>query len=55
MGDATERERALERAVAFSSFLREAARARPDIVKSFVDEGIADAIAAALAIEAELA
>ena len=53
MGDATERERARERAVAFSPFLRDTARAYPAIVKAFGDKGISDAIAAALALEAE--
>ncbi len=53
MGDATERERAVERALAFSPFLREAAQAFPNIAKTFIDQGIADAMAAAQAIGAE--
>jgi glutamate-ammonia-ligase adenylyltransferase len=53
MGDATERKRAVERALAFSPFLREAAQAFPNIAKTLIDQGIADAMAAAQAIGAE--
>ena len=44
---------ALERANAFSSFLRETARAFPAIAETFAANGSAPAIAASLAIEAE--
>ncbi len=46
------RETALERASAFSPFLRETARAFPAIAQAFADGGAAEAIALSLAIEA---
>ena len=52
--DATARRQiALERAQAFSPFLRETARAFPDIAETFAAKGAAPAIAASLAIEAD--
>ena len=52
--DATARRKnALERAEASSPFLRETAQAFPDIAAAFADKGANEAIARALAIEAE--
>lgn len=52
--DATaSRHSTLDRARAFSPFLRECAKLFPDIANAFVEAGVAPAIAASLAIEAD--
>ena len=51
--DAASRECALGRARGQSPFLREAAAARPDLVRTFVENGAAEAVEAALATSAE--